>query len=246
MVSINIFILLNYDVWLKDFFQKKPKEIKEEMPIYEKVFIGNTSEYPIVEIYAPAVDNNGKGVLTKFRVQALPGSGRILVNINNLVYWTDTQNSIKIAKKVAEKFLKVNLSNIDLIYEIDANTTVVGGPSGGAALTLATIAAIKNITLRKDITITGTIEEDGSIGPVGGIEEKMEAAKEGGLKYFLVPIGEGKKVNYIPIKTCEKFEFIEFCRIEYKKEVEKIDKEFGINVIEVGNIEEAWKYFTNY
>ncbi|MEM5874879.1 MAG: S16 family serine protease [Candidatus Aenigmatarchaeota archaeon] len=240
---INIMLIIWFEV--SSLTEEKEELAKAKETLYP-IYIGNVTNYPIVEIYAPAVDNNGNGVITKFRVQAIPGTGRVLVNINNLVYWVDTQSSIQTARKVAEKFTKINLSNIDVIYDIDAsNTSIVGGPSGGAALTLATIAAIKNVSLRKDITITGTINEDGIIGQVGGIKEKTEAAKKFGLKAILVPFGESESVNYIPVKKCEEIGFVKFCIIEYKAERQKI-KEKDIDVIEVSNIEEAWKYFSTY
>jgi len=238
LLSINIFLLFNYDYI---FPKKVEREVKS--PTYYPVFIGNVSNYPIVEIYAPAVTANNKGVLTKFKVQAIPGTGRVLVNIKNILYWIDTQESIQKAIKVAQDFTKINTSNIDLIYDIEAEPGTVGGPSGGAALTLATIAALKNVTLRKDATITGTIELDGSIGPVGGIKEKTNAAKEGKLKYILVPVGEGEVVNYIPVERCEKIGLVKFCIVEYQKETKPLN-ESGIEVIEVSNIKEAWEFFS--
>ena len=55
-----------------------------------------------VELFLPAVDSENKGVMTLLVVEALPGSGRTLVDVDNLLFWTDTQNSIRKAKKVAE------------------------------------------------------------------------------------------------------------------------------------------------
>ncbi|MCS7123435.1 MAG: S16 family serine protease [Candidatus Aenigmarchaeota archaeon] len=246
VLILSILVLINGLVII--FFElnifKTIKRTSEGNITLHLVYIGNTTNYPIVEIYVPAVNRMGEGVITKVRVQAIPGTGRVLVNIHNLLYWTDTQNSIQIARKVAEKFTGINVSNIDLIYEIETeNITIVGGPSGGAALTIATIAALKNVTLRKDLTITGTIEEDGSIGRVGGIKEKSEAAKKFGLKAILVPIGESEITHYVPVRRCEKIGFVEFCIIEYKAEKQKIEEK-DFEVIEVSNIEEAWKYFS--
>jgi len=95
-----------------------------------------------------------------------------LVNVDNLLFWVDTQYSIRTAKYVAEDIANINASDIDLIYSIETNASVIEGQSAGAALTIATIAILENKTLKSDVIITGTINPDGSIGSVGAILAK--------------------------------------------------------------------------
>lgn len=52
----------------------------------------------------------------------------------------------------------------------------ISGDSGGAALASLLISHFLNIPVRSDIAITGTVEADGSVGEVGGYEEKSFAA----------------------------------------------------------------------
>ena len=49
---------------------------------------------------------------------------------------------------------------------------LIGGPSAGAAIAVATVAAIEGKNVSKDAVITGTIEEGGYIGEVGAVFEK--------------------------------------------------------------------------
>ena len=72
-----------------------------------------------VTIYIPAVDQYGNGVATKLKVEALSGKGKVLVDINQILFWIDTQQSIQIAKKVAQDYTKLDLSKYDLIYSIE-------------------------------------------------------------------------------------------------------------------------------
>ena len=75
------------------------------------------------------------------------------------------------------------------------------GPSAG----LITALAIYNSLVKEDITKgmkivgTGTIEIDGSVGSIGGIEYKLEAAIKNNADIFLVPNGENydKLMNFI-------------------------------------------------
>ncbi|OYT42179.1 MAG: hypothetical protein B6U78_01845 [Candidatus Aenigmarchaeota archaeon ex4484_224] len=195
------------------------------------------------EIYLPAVDQKGNGVITKLKVRALPGNGRVLVDINQLLFWIDTQQSIQIAKRVAQQITGLDLSKYDLFYSIETNASIIEGPSAGAGITIATIAALENKTLNKSVMITGTIQPDGSIGPVGGIEAKARAAKQIGAKVFLVPRGQGTQVTYVPIKNCKTVGYVTFCEITYKLKETSISKKVGIEVKEVENIYDALNYF---
>ena len=203
------------------------------------------ANYRIITLDLPAVDNEGKVVVAKLYVAAKEGRGRGLVDINNILFFVDTQNSIRVAERVAQNFSKINLSNVDLIYAIDTPAAVIEGTSAGAGLTIATIAALENKTLKPDVLITGTINSDGTIGPVGGILSKAEAAKGNGAKIFLVPAGQNSQSNYKVVKSCETIGIFKYCSTEYVPEKIEFSSDLGIKIVEVSNIQEALKYFFN-
>lgn len=64
------------------------------------------------------------------------------------------------------------------------------GPSAGAAMTVGFIAMFKGDRVRRGTALTGTIEPDGHIGWVGGIPDKIRAAKREGYHTVLVPRGQ--------------------------------------------------------
>lgn len=211
---------------------------------YNQTFQPTTKR--LTEIKIPAVGKIGgkeTGVIANLEVQVIPGDGKTLTNIENLLFWIDTQYSIRVAKHVAQRITGIDISNLDLIYTIETNASIIEGQSAGAALTIATIAALENKTLNESVIITGTIEEDGSIGRVGGIIYKAEAAKENNAKLFLVPEGQGFVTEYKPKRICEKIGFITFCRMEYEVEKVNVKEIVGIEVKEVKDIQEALKYF---
>ncbi len=75
-------------------------------------------------------------------------------------------------------------------YEIELTADVDGqidGPSAGGVTTAAILAALRGDTIRSDVAMTGTINPDGTIGPVGGIEQKLEGAKEENKSIVLIP-----------------------------------------------------------
>ena len=74
-------------------------------------------------------------------------------------------------------------------FEVDIKTGNVGGPSAGMmmALNVYNLLTEADITNGKKIAGTGTIEIDGSIGPVGGVKQKVIAAKRANAGLILVP-----------------------------------------------------------
>ena len=74
-------------------------------------------------------------------------------------------------------------------FEVDINTGNVGGPSAGMmmALNVYNLLTENDITNGKKIAGTGTIEIDGSVGPVGGVKQKVIAAKRANASLILVP-----------------------------------------------------------
>ena len=74
-------------------------------------------------------------------------------------------------------------------FTIDFNLANIGGPSAGLMFSLAVIDKLTTGDLNgaKFVAGTGTISEDGKVGPIGGITHKMMAAQEAGATVFLVP-----------------------------------------------------------
>jgi PDZ domain-containing protein len=67
---------------------------------------------------------------------------------------------------------------------------IVGGPSAGLMFTLAVYNAVtpNDITSGRKIAGTGTINLDGTVGPIGGVQQKVAAAEAAGAEYFLAPV----------------------------------------------------------
>lgn len=194
-------------------------------------------------IYVPAVDEDGNGVALPLAVRKEAGNGEILIDINSLLFWFDTQQSIQTARDVAQNLTGVGTSETSLVYMINTNASLVGGPSAGAALAIATIAALENKALNNSVMITGTINPDGTIGQVGGILEKAKAAKLLGAKLFLVPDGQGTETLLKPEEKCTENRKFVYCETRYRQVAVDISESAGIPVKEVSTAAEAKKYF---
>lgn len=129
------------------------------------------------------------------------------------------------ASIVASSVADVDLFDYTIYFDFPG---VSDGPSAGAMKTVALLAIWLGHELSPDVVMTGTINPDGSIGPVGGIKEKIEAAASMGKQRVLIPIGQ---------------------RLDYDEDGELIDhvelgEALGIDVRIVGSIYEAYPLIT--
>ena len=242
-----VFILIGF--YLGGFFNSQIIYITETVPeritpspstILNTSYLSNAS---VVEIKIPAVDDNGEGLITQLFVQAIPGSGKTLANIDNILFFTDTQNSIRTARSVAQNITGKDLSEYDLIYTIIANASVITGPSAGASLAVATVAALEGKEINPKVMMTGNLNHDGTIGPVGQIAEKTRAAQKAGAEIFLVPVTQASKFTFRTERVCETIGSTEFCSVETIPEKINITDGSGITIKEVTNINEVLEYF---
>jgi uncharacterized protein len=126
------------------------------------------------------------------------------------------------------------------LTEESVEIQAIDGPSAGAATTVATIAALMDKIVKKNVIITGTINEDGSIGPVGGIFQKAQAASEAGAELFFVPDGQSVLTMYREVvRKRGSFQFVTYepVIVDLNKYSENLG--WGIQVREVSTIEEA-------
>jgi len=123
---------------------------------------------------------------------------------------------------------------------------MIGGPSAGAMMTVAVISLLENWTLDNNTVMTGMINPDGSIGPIGGIPYKIDAAHSVGATRFLIPKGQ---MTYTEMVT----EYQDINGIIWqntypvtKNVSEYAQTNFGIEVFEVEDINDALLYFTGW
>lgn len=76
-------------------------------------------------------------------------------------------------------------------FEVKIDLDRIGGPSAGLMFSLGIIDKIEpdDLTGGQVIAGTGTIDDDGNVGPIGGVPQKLVAAKRDGAKIFLTPAG---------------------------------------------------------
>src|SRR3989338_8720046 len=139
-----------------------------------------------------AVSDTAKGQvggIADLYLETKPGTGRVFLETFPLTM-VDTQISTRLAKEMACGFAEYDCTKLDFFYTITADSSIVAGPSAGAAISVLTFSVLKGIDIDEKTAITGTINSGGLIGPVGGLKAKIEAAEMNGFTKVLIPIGE--------------------------------------------------------
>jgi len=104
----------------------------------------------------------------------------------------------------------------DIHIHVPAGAIPKDGPSAGITMTLALASIMTEKPVRHDIAMTGEITLRGRILPVGGIKEKVLAAKRAGISKVILPDRNRKDLDEIPKHIRDNMEFI------FVKEMEEV------------------------
>ena len=82
------------------------------------------------------------------------------------------------------------------------------GPSAGITMATAIFSAILNRKVRADVAMTGEITLRGRVLPIGGLKEKLLAAKNAGIKKVLIPARNKRDVEELSAEITKGLEII--------------------------------------
>ena len=86
----------------------------------------------------------------------------------------------------------------DIHIHVPEGATPKDGPSAGAAMCTAVTSVLSQIPVRSDVAMTGEITLRGEVLKIGGLKEKLLAARRGGIKVVLIPEGNVRDLKEIP------------------------------------------------
>jgi uncharacterized protein len=196
-----------------------------------------------IPLVADRMSDTGEvGAILSAQVIVTNGTGHVFVDTNPYTQ-VDLQGSARLAAMVASDVLGVDQKSYDFYYVIDIGSPIIGGPSAGGALTVATIAAMNNWKIKPGIVMTGMINPDETIGPVGGIPFKLQAAATKNTSLFLVPQGQ-LVVNMTTMVRIGNV--ITSNTKEETVNLIELGKKLNINVKEVTTIQDAVLLFTDH
>ncbi|MDD6154382.1 MAG: endopeptidase La [Eubacteriales bacterium] len=167
------------------------------------------------------------GVTLQIETITMPGQGKIeLTGKMGDVMQESARIGISYVRSIADKlgidpdFNKKN----DLHIHIPEGAVPKDGPSAGVTMCTSIVSAVTGRPVRRDVAMTGEIDLEGDVLPVGGIREKMLAAHRAGIKQVLVPKENEPDIEELPAQVKEDVEFTFLDNIGQALEI-ALDKE---------------------
>ena len=154
-------------------------------------------------------------------VNIMPGEGEILLTGQlGDVMKESARTGISYIRSVGEKYQIPEdfFKKHDIHIHIPEGAVPKDGPSAGITMATAMISAITNTKVRADVAMTGEITLRGRVLPIGGLKEKLLAAKSAGVKTVLVPEKNMRDVEEI---SSEITRGLEILPVSYMDEVLK-------------------------
>jgi ATP-dependent Lon protease len=86
----------------------------------------------------------------------------------------------------------------DVHIHVPEGATPKDGPSAGVAMCTALVSVLTSIPVRADVAMTGEITLRGEVLPIGGLKEKLLAARRGGIKTVIIPKENERDLTEVP------------------------------------------------
>jgi ATP-dependent Lon protease len=189
-------------------FLGAPKIIPEEVLKKDQIGVATGLAWTAVGgdvLFIEALKMKGKGNL-------------VLTGQLGEVMRESAQAAYSYAKSRARE-LEINeedFTNYDLHIHIPEGAIPKDGPSAGITLATAMVSALSQRPIRKDVAMTGEITLRGNVLPVGGIKEKVLAARRARVSKIILPQQNRRDMDEVPQ---EPFKGIEFVYVENMRQV---------------------------
>lgn len=102
----------------------------------------------------------------------------------------------------------------DLHIHVPEGATPKDGPSAGIAMVTSMVSVLTGIAVRKDIAMTGEVTLRGRVLPIGGLKEKLLAARRGGIQKVLIPADNEKDLAEIPDNVTKGLEIVPVSNVD--------------------------------
>lgn len=181
--------------------QASGKEVAPDLPDSDRVQRITLPTAPSVgEVIGLGVEGD-HGCILHFELQATKGTGRI-VPLGSI------QRVMRESIEAAAQYIKAKHADLGISREWRENfdvailATFMGvpkeGPSAGITIVTGIVSALKGVPVRNDLAMTGEITIMGKILPVGGIQQKVRAAYDAGVREVLLPADNLKEAQSLP------------------------------------------------
>ncbi len=150
------------------------------------------------------------GTTLDVEVNILRGKGNFKITGNVGKVMEESYNAALsyIRANADELGVDIDFENTDVHIHIPEGATPKDGPSAGITMATAMVSAMTKTPVRADIAMTGEISIRGKVMPIGGLKEKVLAAKRAGVKKVIIPVENAPDLDEIPEYGKANMEFV--------------------------------------
>ena len=150
------------------------------------------------------------GTTLDVEVNILKGKGNFKITGNVGKVMEESYNAALsyIRANAEELGVDIDFDNTDVHIHIPEGATPKDGPSAGITMATAMVSAMTKTPVRADIAMTGEISIRGKVMPIGGLKEKVLAAKRAGVKKVIIPVENAPDLEEIPEYGKANMEFV--------------------------------------
>lgn len=150
------------------------------------------------------------GTTLDVEVNILKGKGNFKITGNVGKVMEESYNAALsyIRANADELGVDIDFENTDVHIHIPEGATPKDGPSAGITMATAMVSAMTKTPVRADIAMTGEISIRGKVMPIGGLKEKVLAAKRAGVKKVIIPVENAPDLDEIPEYGKSNMEFV--------------------------------------
>lgn len=141
------------------------------------------------------------GELLQIEANAVKGKGKVTITGKlGDVMQESIQAAMTVVRSRAERYgiAPDFYEKKDLHVHVPEGATPKDGPSAGIAMCTALTSVLSGVPVRADVAMTGEITLRGEVLPIGGLKEKLLAARRGGIKTVLIPEENERDLKEIP------------------------------------------------
>ena len=195
-----------------------PKKIEEFLG-KEKVSCELANEKDEIGIVRGLAWTSVGGDTLQIEVNLIKGAGKLVLTGQMGDVMKESANIAYTCVKSLADTYKIDIKDFedkDVHLHIPAGAVPKDGPSAGITMTTAILSAFTNKKVRKDVAMTGEVTLRGRVLPIGGLKEKLLAAKLAGMKTVIVP-----KKNKLDVEEISK-EILDKLEIVYADEIKEV------------------------
>lgn len=157
------------------------------------------------------------GVTLQIEVNVMPGKGQItLTGKLGDVMKESARTGISYIRSIGEGYgLEEDyFEKHDIHIHIPEGAVPKDGPSAGITMATAILSAVTGRKVHADVAMTGEITLRGRVLPIGGVKEKLLAAKNAGIQKVLVPVENERDVKELSTEITRGLEIVPVSRME--------------------------------